>query len=42
MLMVAAGAKRVTYIIDGERKITHVDANVKTSTHGQDVLATVG
>ncbi len=35
-------AKRVTYIIDGEGKITHVDANVKTSTHGQDVLATVG
>ena len=35
-------AKRVTYIIDGEGKITHVDANVKTSTHAQDVLATVG
>lgn len=35
-------AKRVTYIIDGEGKITHVDANVNTSTHAQDVLATMG
>ena len=35
-------AKRITYIIDGEGKITHVDANVKTSTHAQDVLATIG
>ena len=35
-------AKRVTYIIDGEGKITNVDANVNTSTHAQDVLATVG
>jgi len=34
-------AKRVTYIIDGEGKITHVDANVNTSTHAQDVLATM-
>ena len=34
-------AKRVTYIIDGEGKITHVDANVNTSTHAQDVLATI-
>ena len=35
-------AKRVTYIIDGEGKITHVDANVNTSTHAQDVLAKIG
>ena len=35
-------AKRITYIIDGEGKITHVDANVNTSTHAQDVLATIG
>lgn len=35
-------AKRVTYIIDGEGKITHVDANVNTSTHAADVLATLG
>ena len=35
-------AKRVTYIIDGEGKITNVDANVNTSTHAQDVLATMG
>jgi peroxiredoxin Q/BCP len=32
-------AKRVTYIIDGEGKITHVDASVNTSTHAQDILA---
>ena len=35
-------AKRVTYIIDGEGKITNVDAKVNTSTHAQDVLNTVG
>lgn len=35
-------AKRVTYIIDGEGKITHVDANVKTSSHAQDILSVVG
>ncbi len=34
-------AKRVTYIIDGSGKITHVDAKVNTSTHAQDVLATI-
>ena len=34
-------AKRITYIIDGEGKITHVDANVNTSTHAEDILATV-
>lgn len=35
-------AQRVTYIIDGEGKITHVDANVNTSTHAEDVLTTMG
>ncbi len=35
-------AKRVTYIIDGSGKVTHVDASVNTSTHAQDVLATIG
>ena len=35
-------AKRITYIIDGEGNITHVDANVNTSTHAQDVLANIG
>ena len=35
-------AKRVTYIIDGSGSITHVDAKVNTSTHAQDVLATIG
>ncbi|MDJ0636759.1 MAG: peroxiredoxin [Xenococcaceae cyanobacterium MO_188.B29] len=35
-------AKRVTYIIDGEGKITQVDAQVNTSTHAQDVLAKMG
>ncbi len=35
-------AKRVTYIIDGEGKISHVDANVNTSTHAQDVLTAIG
>lgn len=31
-------AKRVTYIIDAEGNITHVDANVNTATHAQDIL----
>ncbi|MGL4501787.1 MAG: peroxiredoxin [Planktothrix sp.] len=35
-------AKRVTYVIDGEGKIIHVDAAVKTETHAQDILAFVG
>jgi peroxiredoxin Q/BCP len=34
-------SKRVTYIIDGKGKITHVDANVNTSSHAQDILATI-
>jgi thioredoxin-dependent peroxiredoxin len=32
-------AKRVTYIIDGDGKITHVDEQVKTDSHAQDILA---
>ncbi|MBR8837310.1 MAG: peroxiredoxin [Stigonema ocellatum SAG 48.90 = DSM 106950] len=35
-------AKRVTYVIDGEGKIIHVDASVNTSTHANDVLAALG
>lgn len=34
-------AKRVTYIIDGEGVITKVDSSVNTSTHAQDILATM-
>ncbi|HEY9676300.1 MAG TPA: peroxiredoxin [Waterburya sp.] len=32
-------AKRVTYIIDGNGKITLVDEQVKTDNHAQDILA---
>ncbi|MBF2067662.1 MAG: peroxiredoxin [Calothrix sp. C42_A2020_038] len=35
-------AKRVTYVIDGNGKIVHVDASVNTSTHASDVLAALG
>ncbi len=35
-------AKRVTYIIDGNGKIIHVDGTVNTSTHAQDVLSALG
>lgn len=35
-------AKRVTYIIDGNGKITHVDASVNTANHAQDILAVMG
>ncbi|WP_026785844.1 peroxiredoxin [Planktothrix rubescens] len=35
-------SKRVTYVIDGKGKISHVDAAVKTETHAQDILALVG
>ncbi|WP_017306640.1 peroxiredoxin [Spirulina subsalsa] len=35
-------AKRVTYIIDGQGNITHVDAAVQTSSHAQDILKVVG
>lgn len=32
-------AKRVTYVIDKNGKITHVDEKVKTENHAQDILA---
>lgn len=35
-------AKRVTYVIDGNGKITHVDAAINTSTHASDVLQALG
>ncbi|WP_315786274.1 peroxiredoxin [Fischerella sp. JS2] len=35
-------AKRVTYVIDGNGKIIHVDSSVNTSTHAGDILATLG
>ncbi|MEB3178070.1 MAG: peroxiredoxin [Nostocaceae cyanobacterium] len=35
-------AKRVSYVIDGDGKITHVDASVNTATHAQDILAALG
>jgi peroxiredoxin Q/BCP len=35
-------AKRVTYVIDGDGKIAHVDASVNTSTHANDILAALG
>ena len=35
-------AKRVTYIIDGEGKISQVFDKVNTTSHAQDILATVG
>lgn len=35
-------AKRVTYIIDSEGKIVHVDDSVNTTTHANDVLAVLG
>ncbi|BAU08198.1 peroxiredoxin [Fischerella sp. NIES-3754] len=35
-------AKRVTYVIDGNGKIIHVNSSVNTSTHASDILATLG
>lgn len=35
-------AKRVTYIIDSEGKISQVIDKVNTATHAQDILAEVG
>lgn len=35
-------AKRVTYVIDPNGKITHVDATVNTATHAGDVLSALG
>ncbi|AUT03260.1 peroxiredoxin [Nostoc sp. CENA543] len=35
-------AKRVTYVIDAQGKIAHVDAAVNTATHASDVLVALG
>jgi thioredoxin-dependent peroxiredoxin len=35
-------AKRVTYVIDPNGKITHVDTTVSTATHASDVLTALG
>ncbi|MFH7030420.1 MAG: peroxiredoxin [Heteroscytonema crispum UTEX LB 1556] len=35
-------AKRVTYVIDPNGKIIHVDGTVNTSTHAGDILAALG
>jgi thioredoxin-dependent peroxiredoxin len=35
-------AKRITYVIDPNGKITHVDSSVNTTTHASDVLAALG
>ena len=35
-------AKRVTYVIDPNGKITHVDSAVNTTTHASDILAALG
>ncbi|HEY9691072.1 MAG TPA: peroxiredoxin [Oculatellaceae cyanobacterium] len=35
-------AKRVTYVVDENGKIIHVDSSVKTDTHASDILAAVG
>ena len=35
-------AQRVTYVIDENGKIAHVDSSVKTESHANDILAAVG
>jgi peroxiredoxin Q/BCP len=35
-------AKRVTYVVDENGKIIHVDSSVKTDTHASDILAAIG
>lgn len=35
-------SKRVTYVIDGEGKISYVDEKVKTDSHAADILQSVG
>ncbi|HCF30063.1 MAG TPA: peroxiredoxin [Cyanobacteria bacterium UBA11049] len=35
-------AKRVTYVIDGNGKVIHVDSSVNTSSHAADVLGALG
>ncbi|MDJ0745121.1 MAG: peroxiredoxin [Xenococcaceae cyanobacterium MO_167.B27] len=37
----AGYAKRVTYIIDAEGKISYVDEKVKTDSHAQDILGKI-
>jgi peroxiredoxin Q/BCP len=34
-------SKRVTYVIDSQGKIVHVDEKVKTDSHAQDILSLV-
>jgi peroxiredoxin Q/BCP len=34
-------AKRITYIIDAEGKISYIDDKVNTSTHAQDILSKI-
>ena len=34
-------AKRVTYVIDSNGKISHVDGSVNTASHAQDILVTI-
>lgn len=38
----AGYSKRVTYIIDAQGTISHVDEKVKTDSHAQDILAVIG
>ncbi|PIG92602.1 peroxiredoxin [Gloeocapsopsis sp. IPPAS B-1203] len=35
-------AKRVTYVIDPQGKIAHIDSAVNTTTHASDVLTALG
>lgn len=35
-------AKRVTYVIDGAGKISHVYTSIQTDTHASDILAELG
>ncbi|MBV8885853.1 MAG: peroxiredoxin [Chroococcidiopsidaceae cyanobacterium CP_BM_RX_35] len=35
-------AKRVTYVIDSNGNIAHVDSSVNTSTHADDILTKMG
>mgnify|MGYP001027866954 CR=1 FL=1 len=42
MILLVAYPKRVTYIIDAEGNISHVDQNVKTGSHAQDILEVIG
>ena len=38
----AGYSKRVTYIIDAEGNISHVDEKVKTDSHAKDILELIG